>query len=120
MIVAPLAQADRYVAAHPLLAAALDFLRTADWAALPDGRHDLQGDRLFVILARSEGRGREASPLEFHRRYIDVQYVIEGQDSIGWLPLSECRRPRDEFSSDNDVGFYEDRPETWVQSRPVG
>ncbi len=93
MIVARLQDAERYSALHTHFAAGFEFLQRSDLASLPDGRHEIQGQQLFALVARGFGRGQENSPLEFHRRYIDIQYIVSGVDSIGWQATRDCRRP---------------------------
>ena len=43
-----------------------------------------------------------------------IQFVIDGADSIGWLPAAECQRIATPYDGGKDVGFYYDRPQTWV------
>jgi YhcH/YjgK/YiaL family protein len=114
MVVDQLARASRYEKLHPLFAQAFAFLQAGGLSALPDGQHAILEDRLFAIIARGQGRGREQSPLEHHRRYIDIQYVVAGGDEIGWLPTSECRRMASPYEADKDIGFFHDRPATWL------
>jgi YhcH/YjgK/YiaL family protein len=114
MIIDDLARAPRYAGLHPLFAQAFEFLQRPDVAALPDGKHAIAGERLFVIVARGQGRGAEQALLEFHRRYIDIQFVVAGTDLIGWLPTPSCQRVSTEYDEAKDVGFFYDRPATWL------
>jgi biofilm protein TabA len=118
MIVDDLARSARYEGLHPLFGQAFGFLRRPDLAALPDGKHAILDDRLFVLVARGQGRGREQSPLESHRRYIDIQYVVAGSDQIGWLPTPACQRVSDPYYAGKDIGFFFDRPPTWLALSP--
>jgi biofilm protein TabA len=118
MILAPLAEMDRFARLHPLFPAAIDYLRSADLAGLPPGKHAIQGDRLFVIIAEDLGRGRERSPLEAHRRYIDLQYIVRGADEMGWRRLATCTHPQAPFDLDRDIIFFDDPPETWFTVPP--
>src|SRR5207248_9205987 len=113
-----LVRASRYEPLHALFGRALDFLRRPDLAALPDGKHTILDDRLFALIARGQGRGREQSPLECHRRYIDIQYVVAGTDQIGWLPTPECQRVSSTYDARKENGFYHDRPVTWLAVSP--
>jgi biofilm protein TabA len=115
MLLDRLDRAARYAAMHPGFAAGFEFLRTADWATLGSGRHVLDGDRLAVIIDRATGRGRAQSPLESHRRYIDIQYVFEGTEWIGWLPTERCQQTTVPFDPAKDIAFYGDRPATWLE-----
>ncbi len=115
MIVDRLQNAERIFGIHPGFRNAFEFLRRSDLSQLPDGRHEIADERLFAVIARDQGRGREKSLLEFHRKYIDIQYVINGADSIGWLPTAKCERIATPYDPDKDLGFYYDRPHTWLE-----
>ena len=113
MIVDRLALAERYQSLLPGLAGGFAFLRRADLAELPDGEYPIDGQRIFAVVARGCGRGRQAAPLEVHRRYVDIQYVVTGCDQMGWQPLADCTRPAAAFDLDRDIGFFEDPPRFW-------
>lgn len=115
MIIDSLQNAERYSGLHPGFRDTFEFLRRNDLGQRPDGRHEMAGDRLFVVIARDQGRGREKSLLEFHRKYIDIQFVIDGSDSIGWLPTAKCERIATAYDPEKDLGFYYDRPDTWLE-----
>ena len=119
MVLAPLDQADRYESLHPAFAGAFAFLRAADLAGLAPGRHDIDGDRLYVSIDQVDGRGQAAARLEYHRAHIDIQVTIAGDERIGWRPLGSCRTPSAPFDPSRDIGFYADRPDTW-RSVPPG
>lgn len=119
MIVDYLQNANRYSSLHAGFASGFAFLRRADLAELPDGRHEIDGERLFAMASRDQGRGREKSLLEAHRRYIDIQFVISGQDCIGWMPTADCERVASPYDLEKDVEFFFDRPATWL-SVPSG
>ncbi len=113
MILTALDNAQAYAALHPGFNAALAFLRTGDCATLPPGKHTIVGERLFVLIAADAGRGRAAAPLEAHRRYIDIQMVVDGIDTMGWRPIADCHKPRGQFDAAKDILFFDDEPTTW-------
>ncbi len=102
-----------YGSLHPRFAAAFAFLQRGDLTLLADGRHELDGDRLFALVMSGDGRGRAEARLEVHRRYVDIQAVISGEDLIGWKPVAACRQPAG-FDEAGDVGFFGDPPASWV------
>ena len=118
MIAASLAGLRRYGSLHPAFARALDFLEHPDLHSLQPGRHEIDGDRLYVSIDRFDGQGHGGARLEVHRRYIDIQVTIDGDEEIGWMPLDECRRPAGSFDETKDVGFFEDAPATWIRVPP--
>ena len=114
MVLDTLANADRYTVLHPAFARAFALLRNTDLDSLASGRHDVDGEDMFVILGRNDGRGRDGARLEAHRRYIDVQYTIHGDEEIGWSPLSACAAPAGAFDAARDILFFDDVPSSWL------
>jgi biofilm protein TabA len=114
MILDKLARGRRYRSLHPGLARAFEFLAGTDAQALAPGRHDIDGDRLYVTVDQTTGTGHDGARLEVHRKYIDIQVTIDGTDEIGWMALGDCRNPSGPFLADKDVGFFHDRPLTWI------
>lgn len=88
MIIDQIAHSSRYAGLHAGFAAAFDFLRSQDLAALPLGRIDLQGDALFALVQEYQSKPASEGFWEAHRRYIDLQYIVSGCERIGWAPLS--------------------------------
>jgi len=108
------ARCHEYRCLHPLFDRGLRFLADTDLRALTPGRHAVDGDRIYLSIDHTQGRGREAARLEAHRRYIDVQYTMEGDEEIGWMPVAGCGQPLDEYDAAKDVSFYAARPTTWL------
>ena len=113
MILDSLQAAGRYTVLHPGFKTALAALRDTDWRGVPLGRRDIDGDRLFALVARDAGRGHAGAPLESHRKYIDIQYVALGTDEMGWRALADCRRVKSEYDAGRDILFFADEPATW-------
>lgn len=118
MILDTLAQADRYLALHPRFARAFAFLRGTDLHALEPGRHAIEGEQLFAIVEACRGRTRAEAKLECHRRYIDIQLVLEGIDEMGWKSLADCSAPATEYDAARDIRFFDDAPASWVATPP--
>jgi YhcH/YjgK/YiaL family protein len=119
MILDTLKQADRYSTLHPLFVRAFEFLRCTDLMSLEPGMHTVQGEELFAIVEHCSGRTRAEAKLESHRRYIDIQLVLDGVDEMGWRPLAECVNPVADYDAARDIRFYNDAPATWVAT-PAG
>lgn len=59
----------------------------------------------------------EEGKLEGHRKYIDIQYVISGDESMGWSPRSDVA-PSENYDAEKDLEFFEGSPESIVQVPP--
>jgi YhcH/YjgK/YiaL family protein len=119
MILDQLTAAARYAQLHPGFRAGFEFLRRTDLLNLETGRYELDGDAVFALINRDPGRGREGARLEAHRKYIDIQYLVDGSEEIGWRPIDRCQHVTEPYSSERDVGFFGDQPLAWI-NLPVG
>src|SRR5262245_24247066 len=67
---------------------ALNFLREGNVLALLPSRIELDGDKVYAMIQHYNTRPKEQGKWEAHRKYIDVQYVAEGQELMGYADLS--------------------------------
>lgn len=118
MILSTIELAYRYADCHHGLSRGFEFLQTTKLNQLGDGKHEIDGERLFAIVAHDQGRGRSGATLEAHRKYIDIQYVIDGDETIGWQPLALCREVKQDYNSETDVALFLERPPTWFDLAP--
>lgn len=87
MITADLKEMTSAAALRPGIIKALEFLRRPDLLSLPDGRCEIDGERLYAMVQRYATTAVDAPKFEAHRKYIDVQYIAQGTEAIGWAPL---------------------------------
>ena len=116
MILDQLTRHADYHALHPVFAQAFAFLLRPDLAELREGRNEIDGDRLYAMVAKGRGRARSEAELEVHDAYIDIQLVLSGVDEMGWKPRSACSIPSPETSDPRkDIAFFKDTPESWLK-----
>lgn len=102
MICDTLQNLDRYRGLHPNLDTAIDWLTTHDPASLPNGRHEVDGERVFLNVMDADLREAEGAAFEYHRRYADLQIDLTGGEHWGWTPAGTETTP---FDPAADVGF---------------
>lgn len=68
---------------------ALQYLRNTDLFQLPVGHHVIDGDKMYALVQDPMTQSWETGNPEFHARYIDVQYLIEGEEAIGFMPANQ-------------------------------
>jgi len=88
MIIDRIANAQLYEHLSPRIKRAFDYLRRTDLASLSPGRHDIDGDSLYLMLSRYETKSKPQGAWEAHRRYIDLQVVVQGTEQIGYSHMS--------------------------------
>jgi YhcH/YjgK/YiaL family protein len=89
------------------IARALDYLQATNLRELADGRHVIDGERLFAIVQRYQPKPAKEAKWESHRKYIDVQYVVEGCEWMGYAPLSDKWPVTQAYDAQKDVGFFD-------------
>ncbi|MFA6469162.1 MAG: YhcH/YjgK/YiaL family protein [Bacteroidota bacterium] len=114
MILDHLSRAEKYFTIHPSFKPAFDYLQHTDLRKLSEGRHEIQGDDLYVIIANDHA-GKERRKLETHRKYIDIQVAVDGAFPLEWHDVDSCRHIAAEYSNEKDVKFFNDPPLFTVQ-----
>ena len=89
MICSDLKNAESKLPGLPAFEKALEFLRRKDLPALPDGKYEIDGERIFAMVQRYETIAPAEPKFEAHRKYIDLQFVASGSEIIGWAPLEK-------------------------------
>lgn len=118
MILDSIKNAELYYSISPRIKEAFDWLEKTDIMALSAGRHDIDGDNLFVNVSDVDLKPRQEAALEVHNRYIDIQIMYGEQEEYGWAERSNCLAPREEFNSEKDVQFFNDAPQTFFMLKP--
>lgn len=118
MILDVLENTHRYLAMNKGFAKAMAFLMRPDLHVLPVNRYEIDGDRVYAMVAMESGRRRENALLETHEKYIDIQLVLAGTDEMGWKAMSACRQAKDEYDQQADIQFFADAPDIWFPVRP--
>jgi YhcH/YjgK/YiaL family protein len=96
-----LARAQRYRPLGTRVALALEYLRSSDFGTVPDGRHPIDGDRMYALVQSYTTKPPEQGTWEAHRRCMDLQFVVEGGEQIGYLPPG--RIAEGEYDAARDV-----------------
>ena len=70
----------RYRGLHPNLDTAIDYLLTHDLAALPLGRTEVDGDKVFINLMDATLHPDAGYHPEYHKLYADLQVDLTGSE----------------------------------------
>jgi biofilm protein TabA len=118
MILDTIANADRYLSVHPGFKKAFEAIKKADTAFLKEGKTEIEGKQVYASVAFPEGMGRGKAKLEAHRKYIDIQVSLKGEDVIGWRNTGTCRKVDIKYDPDKDCEFFSDVPVSWFKLVP--
>ena len=104
VIVTDLKHIDRQCPMTNGMIMAVDFLRLRGILDLPEGKVEIDGDRVFAIVQRYETVSSDVPRFECHRKYIDVQYIASGEEVLGWTP-AEQMTITEAYDADKDICF---------------
>lgn len=90
-----------YLCLHPHFADALAFLRNHEGTlpALMPGSYDINSSGAFASVSEYESKPESEGFLEYHRKFIDIQILIQGREKIGVADEGRCR----------DLGYEEEK-----------
>lgn len=106
MIIDTIRNCDSYPFERGSIKRAIEFLRTTDFSKYSDGKHIIDEDLMHVIVSTYTTENGTEKLFEAHRKYIDIQFMIRGRESIYWSPL-ENLSPRNQYSEDDDIIFFQ-------------
>lgn len=88
---------------------AFEFLKRKDLNSLAIGRYDLSDDGTYATVSEYETKEHETARYEAHRKYIDIQYVCEGDEFIELLSLDQIIESQD-YDEKADIMFFYGKP----------
>ncbi len=107
MIIDKLENSDLYIAMHPNFKKAFDFLKHTDISSLSSGKQEIEGDSIFAMINRYHTDTPEVVQLEAHKKYIDLQDVYSGNETLGIVPLTN-QTPSKTYDKENDFQLFEE------------
>lgn len=106
MILGDLESCAAYAELLPGMRSALDYLRGWD-PATPDGRHAIDGERVFALVSAYETGPATERRFEAHRAHVDVQWVAAGTERILHAPLPGLA-VQTAYDEAGDIEFFAD------------
>jgi YhcH/YjgK/YiaL family protein len=101
----------QYENIHKYFKKAFQFLKENDLKNLPVGRFEIDGDNVFANIQAYNTNPWENTNWETHAKYIDIQYIVEGKEKIGWCDAKNLTVKENRLAT-NDVIFYNNDYET--------
>ena len=84
---------------------ALEYIAKNDFSDEQVGRYEVDGDNIYYMV--QEYNSRVGSTLsEAHKKYIDIQLLLEGTEIIGYAPIAEAGKAVEE-KPEKDYCLYE-------------
>lgn len=82
MIYGNIKDLSHYLFLEPRVLKCLEYARDHDLAPLEKGRHDICGDAMYFNVAQYTTGPSDEKMYEAHKAYIDIHYMIQGEEAI--------------------------------------
>lgn len=92
-----------YKGLSPNIALALDFLKQMK-PVTAVGTYQIN-HRVKVIVSEYETKLQNEHGYEAHRKYIDIQYLLSGEERIACLPVERLKETKP-YNEEKDAAFY--------------
>ena len=105
MIIGMIKDAARYEVLSGRIAEALKWLQTVDTSVLQEGKNPIRGEDIFCSVHFYDTTGVDARPWEGHRKYIDIHFIIKGEEIIGISPIDAMQIKKDYDAQTDFIEF---------------
>lgn len=110
MVIDQLSNAKSYYHLGEKIKRALQFLEETNLASLENGKEIIDGENIFAMIQEYETKDPANEKLESHRKYIDVQYVVKGEEKMGHALLKE-QAPSRLYNPEDDYMLFDESPD---------
>lgn len=90
-----------YLSLHPHFKSIYAFIKEKNPAAAAEGKYEVNNPGAFALISEYITKEISECFIECHRKYIDIQIILEGRERIGICNISECK----EYPYDPDKDF---------------
>jgi biofilm protein TabA len=81
------------------------FLKEHDLQTIAKGKYPIDGDNVYASVTEDPSKDFDKTNWESHRKYIDVQCIITGDEKMGICPVSKAVVTK-EYDDKKDVANY--------------
>jgi YhcH/YjgK/YiaL family protein len=106
MIIDQIKNISKYKILSDNFAQAFSFIKETDLGSLIPGKYIIQEEKIFALISEYETKDPQEINWEAHKKYIDIQIMIEGEERMGfnWIDYLTLVK---EYNSEKDIMFFE-------------
>jgi len=115
MIIDKIENAHLYKNIGERISTSFEYIKQTDLKNLAPGKYEIDGENIFALVSEYKTKSESEGKLEAHKKYMDVQYVISGEELMGYSPLgnpafAEAMAGRQQilepYKEENDIVFF--------------
>ena len=98
---------------YPQLEIVFDFITKNISSKTSDGKYFITKE-IYANVQTCLPKPKEEQLLEKHKKYIDLQYIISGNEKIGWKFFDKNFKTLKRYNPKKDIAFYSNKPDTYI------
>ncbi len=83
--------ADLYTGLNARFAQAFEILVNETLSQKADGKYLIDGENIYYTIQKYTTKPQTLCKLEAHRKYIDIQFLLDGAEILGYAPLKDLK-----------------------------
>jgi biofilm protein TabA len=85
--------------------AAIGFIKETNFDLLSNGKHSIKGEDIYAMVNRYETKHVDEVEWEIHKKYIDIQILIEGEETMGYSQPNTLHASTG-YNAEKDIQFF--------------
>lgn len=106
MVIDNIKNASLYYGLEGRIKTALEYLQNIDFINMECGRYEVDGVNIFALVSCYDTKQKKGGLYEGHRKYVDIQYVVEGMECMGYANINSMKMAG-EYDEVNDFILFE-------------
>ena len=104
MIIDNFDNCKKYFSVHKRFEKAFNYILNTDFENYDCGKYEIDGKNLYINIEEYETK--LVSRPEYHKDYIDIQFLINGEEYVGYCQKNELLIDNG-YDEQKDIGFGE-------------
>ena len=89
----------------------LEYLENTDFSKVLCGKYEIDGQSVYASVQDYHSKPLHEGKFEAHKKYIDIQYIVQGEEQIGVLNIDNLEEETP-YSEEKDIEFLIQKPKT--------
>lgn len=101
MILDNIKNAHLYYENSTKIGKALNYMKEKDFSKEEKGVHEVEGKELYYVVAEYDTKDLEKGFWESHKKYIDIHYMLNGQEKLMYANFENVEIEKDYNENDD-------------------
>ena len=99
-------KSNKWLSGIKALSKITDIIENTDFSKLEDGTYNISDDLFYILATYNTTSNMGEKPAEAHRKYIDLQYMIYGEEKIGYADIRNPKMSQELYDEKNDAELF--------------